>query len=98
MPLGLLGLAACATTGPQALEIPIREALTQPCERLPIPAESELPALSQNPEAAAAQLEERRWWGQRDLAHEGVETRLCRQRDEAVAITGRYNQIVRENQ
>jgi len=62
---------------------------------LPVPAENELPPLSQNPVVRAAQMVERRWWGQRDEGHEGVESRLCRQRDEAVSLIGRHNQLVR---
>lgn len=93
---GLLALGACGTLEPHPFEIPISQTLKDPCERLPIPAENELPPLSQNPQAAAAQLAERQWWGKRDIAHEGVETRTCRQRDEAVAVIGRANQVSRE--
>lgn len=91
---GLLGLEACATTqGPLSLEIPLRSSLTQQCETLAIPEETELPPLAQD-STAAAQLAERRWWMQRDVAHEGVEHRLCRSRDEAVALIARHNQEV----
>ncbi len=94
---GLLALGACGTLEPaHPFEIPISQALKDPCERLPIPAENQLPALAQDPAAAAAQLTERRYWGARDLAHEGVETRLCRSRDEAVAVIGRANQVSHE--
>ena len=90
-----MGLAACATTpAQQALEIPIRPALTEQCETLDVPAESQLPALAQDQAAAQAQLTERRYWMSRDLSHEGVERRLCRQRDEVVAVVGRHNQMV----
>jgi hypothetical protein len=92
----MMGLCACATTpATPSLEIPLRQALKDACETLPIPAESELPPLSQDQAAAAQQLKERDYWMRRDLSHEGVEHRLCRQRDEAVALIGQANQVSR---
>ena len=97
--LGLLALTACATTtpGPSPLEIPLPARLLAPCEQLSIPTESELPPLAEG-EGGQAQLVERRWWGNRDTSHEGVERRLCRQRDEAVALIAAHNQIVRQEE
>lgn len=94
--LGLAALSACATTKPPLqLEIPVRQALTEPCEQLAIPREDQLPAVAQDPHASEAQLAERRYWTSRDLDHEGIERRLCRQRDEAVAVIGQANQAAR---
>ena len=92
--LGLTALAACGTTGPLPLEIPIRDSLKAPCERLATPAENELPPLSEDRQAAAAQIAERAYWQNRDLDHNGVERRICRQRDEAVADIAIHNQAI----
>lgn len=95
MLLGCLGLTACATTqAALPLEIPLRDGLVAPCEQVAIPAEGELPPLAQSEEAVTAQIEERRFWMQRDVSHEGVERRICRQRDEAVALIEMHNQEV----
>ncbi len=94
--LGALALAGCATSPEvRPLELPLRGALTQPCERLAIPEESELPPLSEDRAALAAQLAERGFWMRRDHQQEAVITAVCRQRDEVVAVVGRNNQAAR---
>lgn len=95
MLLGLLALPACATTSPHPLEIPLRSDLIAACEKLALPQESELPPLAEG-EAGQAQLRDRRWWAQRDIAHEGLEQRLCRQRDELIGLITFSNQRARE--
>lgn len=94
--LGALASTACATTQPLPipLEIPLRPALSAPCEHLDVPAENALPQIAESQDAQAAQLRERSYWMQRDLSHEGVEQRTCRQRDEAVTLIKSHNQLV----
>lgn len=67
-----------------------------PCERVAIPEESQLPPLSEDAEAAAAQLRERGYWMNETTKYEGVITRVCRQRNEAVANIAAQRQLVRE--
>jgi hypothetical protein len=96
--LGLAALGACATTQApgSALEAALPAWANDPCERLAIPDESELPALSQDAEIAAAQLAERGFWTARDIGQEAVISRVCRQRNEATANIAAHNQLVRE--
>ena len=68
----------------------------QPCERVALPEESQLPPLSEDAQAAEAQLRERGFWMERDALQEGVITRVCRQRNEATANIARQRQLVRE--
>lgn len=86
-------LTACGTTRPDPVLIPIRAELTQPCERVALPQENELPALAEG-EAGEAQLNERRFWGGYVVVMNGALRRLCRQRDEAVQLGINHNQLV----
>lgn len=96
----MLGLTACGLIpkpSPSPLEIPVRDELRAPCERVAIPQENQLPALAQG-EAGEAQVLERRFWSGYVVQMNGAMRRLCSQRDEAVSLIANHAELVRSRE
>lgn len=72
--------------------IPVREDLRQACQAITTPDESALPSLApEGTEARRAQLTERAFWMQFDLAHNGLEARQCARYLEVLGLIDAYN-------
>lgn len=97
MLLGPLALTGCGTTTPAgALEIPMPAWVGQPCPRVVAPPEDQLPPMAEEQGAFDAQKRERDFWMQFTSQTNGDMRVLCRQRDEAVSVGARANQLVRD--
>lgn len=91
--LGLTLVSGCGTTrglAPPPPQIPVRQELRLGCEMLSTPAAAELPALAEG-SAQRAQLEERAWWMQYDLAHNAIAARQCARYLELLGLVDGYN-------